>query len=28
VVLLPPSSGGHAVIPDYDPSQVPEASAP
>jgi hypothetical protein len=28
VVLLPPSSGAHAVIPDYDPSQVPEASAP
>jgi hypothetical protein len=28
VVLLPPSSGEHAVIPDYDPSQVPEASAP
>jgi acyl dehydratase len=28
VVLLPPASGGHAQIPEYEPSQVPEASAP
>jgi acyl dehydratase len=28
VVILPPASGGHAVIPDYDLDQVPEASAP
>lgn len=28
VVILPPATGGHAVIPDYDPGQVPEASAP
>ncbi len=28
VVILPPASGGHATIPDYDPAQVPEASAP
>jgi acyl dehydratase len=28
VVLLPPAGGAHAVIPDYDPDQVPEASAP
>lgn len=28
VVILPPPSGGHARIPDYDPAQVLEASAP
>jgi acyl dehydratase len=28
VVVLPPPSGGCAVIPDYDPRQIPEASAP
>jgi acyl dehydratase len=28
VVLLPPAGGGPAVIPGYEPSQVPEASAP
>jgi hypothetical protein len=28
VVILPPKSGGHAPIPDYDPIQVPEATAP
>ena len=28
VVLLPPAEGGPARIPDYDPSQVPEATAP
>jgi acyl dehydratase len=27
-VLLPPAAGQHAVIPDYDPDQVPEAKAP
>jgi hypothetical protein len=27
-VILPPSAGAHAVIPGYDPSQVPEATAP
>jgi acyl dehydratase len=28
VVILPPSSGGAAVLPAYDPADVPEASAP
>jgi acyl dehydratase len=28
VVIVPPASGGNAVIPEYDDSQVPEASAP
>jgi acyl dehydratase len=28
VVILPPASGGHAVIPPFDPDQVPEAQAP
>jgi hypothetical protein len=28
VVIAPPSGAGHARIPEYDPSQVPEASAP
>jgi acyl dehydratase len=28
VVILPSLSGGPAVIPEYDPAQVPEASAP
>jgi acyl dehydratase len=28
VVILPPPSGGHARIPAYEPTQVPEASAP
>ena len=28
VVILPPPSGGHAVVPAYEPGQVPEASAP
>lgn len=28
VVILPPASGGPARIPEYDTSQVPEASAP
>jgi acyl dehydratase len=28
VVILPPAGGGHAVIPAYDPDQVPEVSAP
>ena len=28
VVILPPATGGHAVIPEYDPADVPEASAP
>jgi hypothetical protein len=28
VVILPASAGAHAAIPDYDPAQVPEASAP
>jgi hypothetical protein len=28
VVVLSPSAGGHAIVPDYDPAQVPEASAP
>jgi hypothetical protein len=28
VVILPTSAGGPAAIPAYDPSQVPEASAP
>ncbi len=28
IVITPPSSGGHARIPDYDPSQVLEASTP
>ena len=28
VVLLPPADGGPAVIPAFDPDQVPEASAP
>ena len=27
-VLLPPAEGGPARIPDFDPSQVPEATAP
>ncbi len=28
VVLLPPSDGGHALIPSYEPEQAPEASVP
>jgi acyl dehydratase len=28
VVILPPAAGEHAVIPPYDPSQVPEVKAP
>ncbi len=28
VVILPPPEGGPARIPEYDPDQVPEASAP
>jgi acyl dehydratase len=28
VVILPSPGGGHAVIPEYDPKQIPEASAP
>jgi acyl dehydratase len=28
VVILPPADGAPARIPDYDPDQVPEASAP
>jgi len=28
VVILPPAGGGHAVIPDYQPSDVPEPAAP
>jgi acyl dehydratase len=28
VAILPPSGGGHAVIPAYEPEQVPEVSAP
>jgi acyl dehydratase len=28
VVILPPPAGGHATVPDYDPAQVPEATAP
>ena len=28
VVILPPPGGGPAVIPDYEPSDVPEASGP
>jgi hypothetical protein len=28
VVILPPADRRHAVIPEYDPGQVPEASAP
>jgi hypothetical protein len=28
VVILPPAGGSHAVIPAYDPDQVPEALAP
>jgi acyl dehydratase len=28
VVILPPAGGGHAVIPEYDDAQIPEASAP
>jgi acyl dehydratase len=28
VVILPPAGGGHAVIPEYDPDDVPEASVP
>jgi acyl dehydratase len=28
VVILPPAGGGHAVIPPYDPDQVPAATAP
>jgi acyl dehydratase len=28
VVILPPAGGGAAVIPAYDPDQVPEATAP
>ena len=28
VVIAPPPGGGHARIPDYDPLQVPEATAP
>jgi acyl dehydratase len=28
VVLLPPGGGGHASIPPFDPTQVPEATAP
>jgi acyl dehydratase len=28
VVILPPVRGGRAVVPDYDPTQVPEAWTP
>jgi acyl dehydratase len=28
VVILPTGGGGHAAVPDFDPSQAPEASAP
>jgi acyl dehydratase len=28
VVVLPPAGGGAAVLPAYDPADVPEASAP
>jgi len=28
VVILPPASGGHAVIPDFDPTDIPEPAAP
>ena len=28
VVILPPSNGGPAVIPDYEPADVPEPSGP
>lgn len=28
VVILPPSGGGSAVLPDYEPADVPEAAAP
>jgi VCBS repeat-containing protein len=28
VVILPTDDGGPALIPDYDPAQVPEAAAP
>jgi acyl dehydratase len=28
VVILPPATGEHAVIPEYDDAHVPEASAP
>jgi len=28
VVILPPAGGGHAVIPPFDPDQVPEAQTP
>ena len=28
VVILPPADGGPATIPEYDPDQVPEATAP
>jgi hypothetical protein len=28
VVILPPASGGAAVLPAYDPADVPKASAP
>jgi hypothetical protein len=27
-VVLPPASGGPALIPEFDPLQIPEASAP
>jgi hypothetical protein len=26
VVILPPANGGRAVIPDYEPADVPEPS--
>jgi hypothetical protein len=26
--VLPPVSGGPALIPEFDPLQIPEASAP
>jgi acyl dehydratase len=28
VAILPPAGGGHAVIPDYQPTDVPEPAAP
>jgi acyl dehydratase len=28
VVILPPAGGGHAAIPDFEPSDVPEPAAP
>ncbi len=28
IVVLPPASGGPALIPEFDPLQIPEASAP